>query len=61
MDALAVSLGIGTAGQIATLRGKIRLAAHCGIFQALTATLGWLAREAIIQYAKGLNYSRVRD
>lgn len=26
MDALAVSLGIGTAGQIANLRGKIRLA-----------------------------------
>ena len=31
MDALAVSLGIGTSDQIPTRRGKIRLAAHFGI------------------------------
>ena len=44
MDAFAVSLGIGTAGQIPTLRGKIRLAAHFGIFQAGMTGLGWLGK-----------------
>ena len=32
MDAFAVSLGIGTAGEIRSRRGKIRLAARFGIF-----------------------------
>jgi hypothetical protein len=31
---ITVSLGVGTAGQTPTLRGKIRLAAHFGIFQS---------------------------
>jgi len=56
MDALAVSLGIGTAGQITTLRGKVRLAAHFGIFQAGMAALGWLAGETIVQYVKGFDH-----
>lgn len=56
MDAFAVSLGIGTAGQIPTLRGKIRLAAHFGIFQAGMAALGWLAGETIVQYVKGFDH-----
>lgn len=56
MDALAVSLGIGTAGQIASLRGKVRLAAHFGIFQSLMAFLGWLAGETIIHYIKGFDH-----
>lgn len=50
MDALAVSLGIGTAGQIASPRGKIRLAAHFGIFQSGMSALGWLAGETIVHY-----------
>ncbi|HSQ18047.1 MAG TPA: hypothetical protein VLM83_10130 [Anaerolineales bacterium] len=49
MDALAVSLGMGTAGQISNLRGKIRLAANFSIFQAGMTALGWLAGETIIQ------------
>lgn len=47
MDALAVSLGIGTAGQIATVRGKIRLAAHFGLFQSGMTALGWLAAQRL--------------
>lgn len=56
MDALAVALGIGTAGQIDTLRGKMRLAAHFGIFQSGMTALGWLAGETVIQYVKGFDH-----
>ena len=56
MDALAVSLGIGTAGQIPTLRGKIRLAAHFGIFQSGMAALGWLAGGTIVQYVEAFDH-----
>jgi manganese efflux pump family protein len=56
MDALAVSLGIGTSGQIATLRGKIRLAAHFGIFQSGMTALGWLAGDTVVQYVKGFDH-----
>ena len=56
MDALAVSLGIGTAGQISTLRGKIRLAAHFGIFQSGMTALGWLAGETIVYYVKEFDH-----
>ena len=56
MDALAVSLGIGTAGQIPTLRGKLRLAAHFGIFQSGMTALGWLAGATIIQYVSSIDH-----
>lgn len=56
MDALAVSLGIGTSGQIPTLRGKFRLAAHFGIFQAGMTALGWLAGDTIIQYVERIDH-----
>jgi putative Mn2+ efflux pump MntP len=56
MDALAVSLGIGTAGQIPSLRIKLRLAAHFGIFQSLMTGLGWLAGETIIQFVQGFDH-----
>jgi putative Mn2+ efflux pump MntP len=56
MDALAVSLCIGTAGQIATLRGKVRLAAHFGIFQSGMTALGWLSGETIVQYVKEFDH-----
>jgi putative Mn2+ efflux pump MntP len=56
MDALAVSLGIGTAGQISTLRGKIRLAAHFGIFQSGMTALGWLAGETVVQYVEKFDH-----
>src|SRR5512140_2184127 len=56
MDALAVSLGIGTSGQITSLRGKIRLAAHFGIFQSGMTALGWLAGETIVNFIKGFDH-----
>ena len=56
MDALAISLGIGTSGQIPTLRGKIRLAAHFGIFQSGMTALGWLAGDTIVQYVKEIDH-----
>jgi putative Mn2+ efflux pump MntP len=56
MDAFAVSLGIGTTGQIATLRGKTRLAAHFGIFQSGMAALGWLAGGTIVRYVEGFDH-----
>jgi manganese efflux pump family protein len=56
MDALAVSLGIGTAGQITKLRGRIRLAAHFGIFQSGMAALGWLAGETMTRYVNGFDH-----
>jgi len=56
MDALAVSLGIGTAGQISTRRGKARLAVHFGIFQAGMTALGWLAGETIVKYVEGFDH-----
>jgi putative Mn2+ efflux pump MntP len=56
MDALAVSLGIGTAGEIPSLRGKIRLIAHFGIFQSGMAAVGWLAGETIVQYVEAFDH-----
>ena len=56
MDAMTVSLGIGTAGQIASLRGKIRLAAHFGIFQSGMTALGWLIGETVIQYVQSIDH-----
>ncbi len=56
MDVLAVSLGIGTSGQIASLRGKLRLASHFGIFQSGMTALGWLAGETVIQYVKSIDH-----
>lgn len=56
MDALAVSLCIGTAGQIESLRGKIRLAAHFGIFQSGMTALGWLAGDTIVRYVRDFDH-----
>ena len=56
MDAFAVSLGIGTAGEILSTRGKIRLAAHFGIFQSGMTALGWLMGETVVNYIKGFDH-----
>lgn len=50
MDCFAVSLAIGTSGQIPDLRGKLRLAGHFGIFQAGMTALGWVLGGSIIHY-----------
>lgn len=41
MDALAVSIGIGTSGGARGFRPIFRLAFHFGLFQALMPVLGW--------------------
>jgi putative Mn2+ efflux pump MntP len=47
MDAFAVSLTIGTAGQAEGARAKLRLAFHFGWFQLMMTVLGWLAGSTI--------------
>ncbi len=56
MDAFAVSLGIGTAGEIPARRGKIRLASHFGIFQAGMTALGWVAGATIVRYVEDFDH-----
>jgi putative Mn2+ efflux pump MntP len=56
MDCFAVSLAIGTSDQIPDLRGKLRLAAHLGIFQAGMTALGWVLGGSIIQYVAGWDH-----
>lgn len=56
MDAFAVSLGIGTAGEIRSLRGKIRLAAHFGMFQSGMTALGWVVGETVVNFIKGYDH-----
>lgn len=56
MDALAVSLGIGTAGQIANTRGKLRLAAHFGIFQSGMTALGWVIGGTVLPYVQNYDH-----
>ena len=50
MDAFTVSLCVATAGEICNTRGKVRLAAHFGIFQGGMVALGWLAGATIVNF-----------
>ena len=50
MDAFAVSVSVGTCCMVTSRRGKIRLAAHFGIFQAGMTALGWVMGETIVGY-----------
>lgn len=56
MDAFAVSLGIGTAEEIRTLRGKFRLALHFGLFQAGMTALGWIVGDTIVTYIQAYDH-----
>lgn len=56
MDAFAVSLCIGTTGAIPNQRGKFRLGAHFGIFQAGMTALGWLTGSTIVRYVQGFDH-----
>jgi putative Mn2+ efflux pump MntP len=56
MDAFAASLSIVTAGEIQSLRGKIRLAGLFGIFQSGMTALGWLMGETVVNYIKGFDH-----
>ena len=50
MDALAVSLGIGTTQFANELRSRFRLSFHFGLFQALMPILGWLGGLSVQSY-----------
>ncbi len=56
MDAFAVSLGIGTAGQAQDRRAKFRLSFHFGVFQAGMTILGWLAGTTISRFISGFDH-----
>ena len=50
MDAFTVSVSVGTCCLVESRRGKLRLAAHFGIFQAGMTALGWVMGETIVGY-----------
>jgi manganese efflux pump family protein len=56
MDAFAVSLGVGTAGQATSLRSKFRMAFHFGVFQSLMTVLGWLMGSTIANFISGIDH-----
>jgi manganese efflux pump family protein len=56
MDAMAVSLGVGTTEHVNDRRSKLRLAMHFGIFQCLMTLLGWLAGSAVAQFISALDH-----
>ena len=56
MDAMAVSLGIGTTQYACSPRPVFRLAFHFGLFQALMPVLGWLGGLSIQSYIAGIDH-----
>jgi putative Mn2+ efflux pump MntP len=56
MDAFAVSLGIGCAGQARDSRAKFRLAFHFGVFQTGMTLLGWLAGSTVAGLISGIDH-----
>jgi len=56
MDAMAVSLGVGTTDHVNDRRSKLRLAMHFGIFQTLMTLLGWLAGSAVAQFISAVDH-----
>lgn len=56
MDALAVSIGVGTSPQGILQRSRLRLAFHLGLFQGGMTLLGWLAGRTIAGYIQQLDH-----
>ena len=56
MDAMAVSLGIGTTGQAKDRRAQFRLAFHFGVFQTGMTLLGWLAGSTVAGIINGVDH-----
>lgn len=54
MDATAVSLGVGTAGQADGPRPIFRLSFHFGLFQALMPVLGWFAGTTVAGFVNSV-------
>lgn len=49
MDCFAVSLGVGTTNFVDSLRSRLRLAFHFGVFQGGMTLLGWLVGNTVVQ------------
>jgi manganese efflux pump family protein len=56
MDAMAVSLGIGTTQYANSPRPIFRLSFHFGLFQFLMPVLGWLGGISIQQFISGFDH-----
>lgn len=56
MDAFAVSICVGTSGQVINLRSKARLAFHFGWFQAMMTIMGWLLGSTIERYVAPIDH-----
>jgi putative Mn2+ efflux pump MntP len=50
LDAMTVSLGVGTSRECEPLRSKLRMAFSFGLFQCLMPLLGWAAGKSVHQY-----------
>jgi putative Mn2+ efflux pump MntP len=56
MDAVAVSLGVGTTEHVNDRRSKLRLAMYFGIFQAGMTLLGWLAGSLVARFISAIDH-----
>ena len=56
LDAFAVSLGSGSAGQVRGLRASVRLAFHFGLFQALMPVAGWFLGKGFESVVKAYDH-----
>lgn len=56
MDVFAVSLGLGSAGYATWPRSMVRLAFHCGLFQAGMTLLGWAGGTRLIRLISGFDH-----
>jgi putative Mn2+ efflux pump MntP len=56
MDVFAVSLGVGTSSYGTSMRCRLRLAFHFGLFQGGMTFLGWLAGTQITEWISGFDH-----
>jgi len=56
MDAMAVSLSIGTTGMADDGRSKFRLAFHFGFFQSAMTLLGWFAGSTLVRFISNFDH-----
>ena len=56
MDALAVSIAIGTTKYLSSKRACFRICFHFGLFQALMPIIGWLTGSSIEVYIKTFDH-----
>ncbi len=56
MDVFAVSLGLGSAGYAARPRPMLRLAFHCGLFQAGMTLVGWAGGAGLVRLISGIDH-----